>query len=210
MTRDQSADGDAEAHPPTDSGLHRVARSFLTSLGGEEKADELDEQVNQLAPESVDARDMDALISAGLAVGASRAEIRRTMRERAESRRVDDGDDGDGDGDGGGSLAGPLVQGREIETADGGVAGVRIFVDDAPENVDVYRGDRSLLVRTPAGEHEEALGFDPARIEHDHGDGDVAEYVIRPPVDVDEGAGERDAGDTDAADDTGTDTETGA
>jgi hypothetical protein len=179
--------GDGRA--PSDSGLHGLARSFLSGLGSEQKAQELDDQVDQLAPEGVTSSDMDALISASLAVGAARSDIRQQMRDRAEAREQAVDADGDADAP---AVDGPLVQGREIEAPDGSVAGVRVFVDDRPDRVDVYRGERSLLVRTPDGEHEEPLGFDPARIERDD-DGEVAEFVVRPPVGVEDG----DAGDTD-------------
>lgn len=204
MAPDKSDAADAgDGRAPSDSGLHGLARSFLSGLGSEQKAQELDEEVDQLAPEGVTSSDMDALISASLAVGSARSDIRREMRDRAEAREQAADPDSDGDAP---AVDGPLVQGREIETPDGSVAGVRVFVDDRPDRVDVYRGERSLLVRTPEGEHEEPLGFDPARIERDD-DGEVAEFVVRPPADTGEdptaSAVDSPADDADAPDDGG-------
>lgn len=156
-------DAHGTAEDPTESRLHGIARGFLKTFGGEGKAQELDDEIERMAPSGATAEGLDALVSAGLAVGASRAEIRRSMAEHDAAAE------------------GPLVHAREVER-DGQIA-IRLFIDAPPADVDVFRGQKSVLIRTPAGEVEERVGFDPATVEQvANEESGVAEYLIAPPA----------------------------
>lgn len=165
-----------ESEPATRSNIHGVARSIVGMFGDEQQTQELDDTVSALAPSGMGADGMDALISAGLAVGASRAEIRRSMRDRQT--------DAHGELSEGGQM-GPLLQAREIENESGEFVGLRVFVDASPADIDVYRGEKALLVRTPDGELEQPLGFHPQFVDDVSESGDIAEYMVRPPADAD-------------------------
>jgi hypothetical protein len=162
----------------------------LGAVGGEQKAAELDATVASLTPPGVSGRDIDALVSSALAVGASRAEIRRALREHRDRRpgRDETARDFPGDDDATqgyttctGDRPEPLVHVREVESESGGVVGVRVFVDAPPASVEVFRGGQSVLVRTSGGALEQPLGFEPGLVEPaGDGAGDIAEYLIRP------------------------------
>lgn len=161
------------------------AGARVMGVSSDDKRQDLRDEVGEMMPEGTAGQRgdlIDAAVAGGLALGSSRADIRETFGARAAAREADDADV---------DVGGPLVQAREIEHADGSFGGVRVFVDLPPEEVDVFRGDRSLLIRTPAGDHEEMVGFQPGSIEWEDNDdaNAVAEFVVR--------ASATDAGDQD-------------
>jgi hypothetical protein len=186
-----SADDDNIDGSATESVLHGLASGLVGAVGGDRKAKELDATVESLAGEGVSGREVDALVSSALAVGASRAEIRRALRANRERVAADAGrkaavarsacDDATAAEHGRTQSREPLVHVREVESESGGVVGVRVFVDASPASVEVFRGGQSVLVRTPGGALEQPLGFEPGLVEPaGDGAGDIAEYLIRP------------------------------
>lgn len=186
-----SADDDNIDGSATESVLHGLASGLVGAVGGDRKAKELDATVESLAGEGVSGREVDALVSSALAVGASRAEIRRALRANRKRVAADAGrkaavarsagDDATAAEHGRTQSREPLVHVREVESESGGVVGVRVFVDASPASVEVFRGGQSVLVRTPGGALEQPLGFEPGPVEPaGDGAGDIAEYLIRP------------------------------
>jgi hypothetical protein len=189
MASDGPRRGDDNDSDPTTSAFHGLAKGVLRSLGAPDRADELDAQVRSLAPDGADGDTLDALVGASMLLGQSRADTARALRQQRDERGE------------------TVVHATELQTEGGEIKGVRLMVAAPEEDVAVYLGVRSVLIRTPDGELEEPLGFDPGRIEPQGENNDVTEYIIRP-APTRAAAGEdvsQDDADTDA--DTDTDAE---
>lgn len=117
------------------SGFVGVARELVRTFGGDEKAEELDEVVESIAPEHVSGEQFDDAASEML----------------AQAQQVHEATQGAGDG--------PST--AMVPQDDGGV---RLVIDAPREDVETFAGEGKVLVRASEGEREIPVGFNIGQI----------------------------------------------
>lgn len=153
----------------TDSAYFQMGKNLLSLVGDDETVAEFEEGTKKLAGE-MNGTDLDALVTGAALAGVQRSELRREMAAYAESDAARE--------------HGPALHTREIELPSGDIGGLRVMCSLTPESVNVYRGDDSVLLRTPEGDIEQPLGFTPGDIEWERDTENISEFVVRPDADV--------------------------